>query len=502
MQNQNRGGAIDEGDSPWGGLTSFGAYQCLQRGKILRRRYHSFLFRNNGRLSLPVVRVQASNFIRTQVSAQHVLAGLLPRRGSAASRATPSAPSRDTVFIEVEPAEECKIAVFDSARPLMRVMRRVMAGRHFHSRDAQLADVSAALTRSLPYFKDPDDAASSDGVTGQGSAAGPRFMWIRAADYFWAYESHGLPPRPDIAGLGATTTEHLEWRFRQLFANDEARQLASGGLLGALAASAKSVVGSGNGVRADETRPAVVLFSGHDATLMPLVASLLPPSRAVLVARAAAAGGGPRAPPSHLPRVERTLHVGSAATEALARDAVPWPAYASAVVIELHRLPDDASSTGSNYALHPSAVEGSDSDAATLAFQASARGSAEPCATPEARHRVVWSFDNDVLTVDGAAAAPGASRLGDDDSDAQFEASLLAQAQAVRPAQLLQTAPTEPPTPAAGAPAYPQPAPPAPGQVLRMTGWMPLESFLLLCDSASAAAASAVVASARDTELI
>ena len=500
--NPNRDGAFDEGDTPWGCLTSVGAYQCLQRGRILRRRYHRFLFADGTSM---VVTASSSNFVRTQLSAQHVLAGLLPRGSGAQARAP--------ITITVEPAETGVIAVFDSTRPLMQLVRSIMAGPDYMARDEKLAAVAAALTDSLPYFSGRADPAAP--------AMPPRFMWIRAADYFWAYESHGLEPR--AATLREQTTSYLEWRFRRLFADPQALALASGGLLAALAANMRAAVAAAAAAGAGATAqggpadapPQLALFSGHDATLMPLVTALLPPSRAVLVARAAgssSSGGSDEvALPPPLPVIERTLVSGAAEVAALARDAVPWPAYASAVSLELHyHAPASASAAAATAAatpllLLPSAVNGQDSDAASLAFRASAAAAASlhAASSPWAGWRLVWSFDTDILTVDGARAvhaqqqqhallAAAAAAPPSTAADSQLEAALLESAHAVRPLHLSPAA--EATTAAAGtgvAPRYPRPALPEPGSVLRMTGWMPLADFLAAADAASAAIAAA-----------
>lgn len=469
--NVNTDGPYDDGHAPWGCLTSFGGFQCQQRGKILRRRYHAFLF---GGDASPVVSVLTSNFVRTQLSAQYVLSGLLPRSPK---------PLPDPVRVVVETPEACIIAVIDPRKPLFRLVRRVMSGPEYAARDDAHAHVRAELESVLPYFQE-----SADASPGHDEGQAPRFMWIRAGDYYMAYENHGLTPR--AAALARVTLDFLEWRFRRAFAEPEVRHLATGGLLAALAANVRAAAGM---VPSNHTAPHVALFSGHDTTLMPLVIALLPLSQSVLVTRAVPEIPADSMRATALPAVERTLHEGNDAVAALASHAVPWPAYASAVAVELHHVPPSTSSAG----LFPSVATGNDRDAASHAFMASAssRSKDEGSTTSQSNKdhwRVVWSFDNDVLTVDALAAMKPQTITTrapvETDWDAQLEADLISVTRAVDP----QLSPEEIPgdSPPASSTSYPRPSGPAPGRVLRMTGWMPISTFLALADTSGAALAA------------
>jgi hypothetical protein len=370
--------------APWGRLTARGQAQAWERGARLRQRYSEWLSEHVQHSAN--VQARASNFVRTQLSAQHFLSGLLASDVGADAAPGPASGAEQPrssgatgrylcrAAINVRPTATDNIAAFDSDNGLMEAMRQVFASEEYEQREAGVRAAALALTRAVPYFQ-PDLVAPI------AAGAEPRFMWIRAFDYFCVLREHGTLIPPELAHLEQMTHEHLLWRFRTLFAHPHILRLAIGSLLaeiaGSVAAAAATAVlpgcgGAGPPARSQHhAQPAVALYSGHDVTILPLLYVLAGATRTVHLAFASG-------------RTRRVQHVQQAL------DAVRWPGYASALTLELRQ---------------------------------EVPGGAEGAA---AQHRedamwVAWRFHNDRLGGAAAAPAPGAASLGEQDAGSDGE---------------------------------------------------------------------------------
>jgi hypothetical protein len=376
--NPNRA-AFDVATAPWGILTDKGIAQATERGRRLGKRYRPLLADSlaSARAAIAsassasssssattsssaaatamtrgpeaaVIAAAASNFNRTQMTAQCALDGIfsaIRETASAAGGGSSSSWSSSAaavaasvasgpVPIAVAPSNVCAIGTFDSGNGLMAATRRVFASASVMGRERELASEAKKLIEAIPFFSPPGivggaaaKSARSHPPSGDDGVSGSRFMWIRAYDYMATSKAHGRPLLPAVAPLAPLARRHLTWRFRQLFSNVDVLALSSRHLLRTIlanaqaAAAASSVVKSAAG-SAHTTDSLVVgglppfhLFSGHDVTIMPLLYAL--------------ASAGP-VWCKWASGYEAELAAGEAAAS-----AVPWPGYASSVAFEL-----------------------------------------------------------------------------------------------------------------------------------------------------------------------
>lgn len=125
--------------------------------------------------------------------------------------------------------------------------------------------------------------------------ASAQFKWIHAADFYMCAAGLGMDVPEPLQPYSQTAIMHSLWRFSELFSCLVRRSLAAGGLLQTMADAMHTAMLT-NLDDAQSTCPHFHIHSGHDVTLMPLVHCLT------------------------------------------GRRMSEWPAYASAVTVELHRL--------------------------------------------------------------------------------------------------------------------------------------------------------------------
>jgi hypothetical protein len=293
--------------APWGQLTALGAAQARARGAHLRSRYAGFVD------AATRVDAAASNYARSQRSAEALLAGLL-------------APSRAerVVAVRVAAPADCPYAPFDRGPALRAAQQHVYASLPWYAREHdRLRPVAGVLSHAIPCFRTPSRP----------------FMWIAAADVLTTHEAHGFPLPAHVAALGDLVHDHLYWRFSTLLGHAQPLQLASGDLLAQLAASAVAAAtaqarGGGDGCG---DVPDVSVHCGHDVTLLPLLLALAEaldqPQRYGVTQPVQASfgdGGGGAALRSR----EALLQV------------LAWPGYAAALAFELHEGGSDGAGAG------------------------------------------------------------------------------------------------------------------------------------------------------------
>lgn len=398
---------FDHTTYPLGNLTVKGAGQCQERGKRLAARYRS------AGISLHPsgLRVRASNYRRTQLSAHYLSTGLLAGGGGAGSTEA-SLPTP----ITVSPSASCSIGTFESEVGLMKAAKELFGTELYQRRERHLSHLSQALREAIPYFAHtpgvqqaaatPASASSpviAKVAVGDDGTAGSRWMWIRCADVFTTHRAHRRPlgdilgsyvhgHHGPVAQFEDLVHEHLLWRFRTLFTQAHILPLAIGGLLKELQSSLHAAVIGGHqrreGVEGNQqdTVPMDVI-GGHDVTLQPLLYAVCMHAHTHSHGHAHTAAGSP---PSEYERLQAQVHRGvfvryDSGRSAWLRSpstlvhAIGWPRYASCVSFELHTPPPAAP------ALHPGSPAAIDH----------AQGEA----------LVRWVWDNEELSGDEDSAA-------------------------------------------------------------------------------------------------
>eukprot|EP00850_Spirogloea_muscicola_P001979 SM000007S20939 [mRNA] locus=s7:1010975:1014583:- [translate_table: standard] len=234
---------------PYGQLTTKGAREAQQLGMSLRERYAELLGPPEDN---PLMRtsIRSTDFPRTHLSGFFVLAGLLGSKEAAA---------KVPIVIWDDEAENlynndnCKRGslLWGKAWKAMTSPIQIADGsRHFVGWRAIYRPFAEAVRKF--YHLDVDS----------------RFPWVTAVDNLDCRQQHG-----DALPNGVTKKEIDELRHllsvdhATTFSSQEVCQLAMGRLVDELCQSMASCVKGVSDLR-------YILYSGHDATLMPLAASL------------------------------------------------------------------------------------------------------------------------------------------------------------------------------------------------------------------------------------
>lgn len=125
----------------------------------------------------------------------------------------------------------------------------------FEEKEAHFLESRQALTQTLPHYRENPD----------------KFLWIYACDYFVCRQSHALPIAPELEVHRGPTLEHASARFLRWYHDPTIGDLCAGGLLRCIREQMQRNV-NGYGVRMPDKK--MVLFSGHDITLLPLLCAL------------------------------------------------------------------------------------------------------------------------------------------------------------------------------------------------------------------------------------
>lgn len=299
----NQGRFIDDKRNPFGFLTQTGIEQLKETGHRFFNRYnhhgHHLPDRLEWRwevaqdfLSVWDVNVYSTNYLRTIMSAQSFLDGLLgsacyvpERRREFNSNVysetrvpdhswaeAPSDDSDELVRIRVRDVSNDPLNAFDRNPELIsELVMEVMASNEFAKRDGAAAPLAARLANVLPGL-----VRQNQGDFSKRAPSG--INWVEAADHFVCRSAHGLDfakfsdfehddrVEQTLTAMFHPTLTHLAWRFRQWYQNKR--------LLAAIAApplreiadqmTATPELGAG------DKRPFTV-YSCHDVTILGLL---------------------------------------------------------------------------------------------------------------------------------------------------------------------------------------------------------------------------------------
>ena len=258
--------AVDVGKVPLGALTSTGAHQCFQVGANIRARLERFAPHLLPNASSHLA-VRATNIRRTQVSVQNLLLGLLGRESL--GRLNDAPPPPFTVPISVRQIEYETMLPNPSACPKLRRRWDMVRAQTSRAEEGTEDEVLLAAAKAILGYPegedfrldqarevlvcavahdDPRPAAMTDEMIHQLMRLNAKRWFVRFAD-------------PIVARLGmGLLVDEIETRLTAA----------------ATAASSTAAFSSAASVDDDEaTRPPrCVLFSGHDSTLVPLLAAL------------------------------------------------------------------------------------------------------------------------------------------------------------------------------------------------------------------------------------
>jgi hypothetical protein len=300
----NDGQFLDVRRAPFGFLTHTGIQQTRENGSRLFNRYdrHGHHFPDHERylnakdfLDVWDVRVYSTNYLRTVMSVQSFLDGLLGTGCSASLQdrddknepkhsvenmripnhsSVPKDSSDDALLrVQVRGRDEDTLNAFDRNPDMMaELVSEVISSPEFQERDGAAAPLAARLANILPGL------ARKKRKTSGFNAAPSGINWIEATDHFVCRSAHNIPfsrfsdfehddrIEQTLCALSHQTTAHLAWRFRQWYKHPS--------LLAAIAAPplreiADELVGA-TSLGVGEKHPFTV-YSCHDVTILALL---------------------------------------------------------------------------------------------------------------------------------------------------------------------------------------------------------------------------------------
>jgi len=244
----NDGKFFDVERKPFGFLTEHGMQQMRTNGKRFYNRYEQYGFHlddinvspdDNGFLQSWDVRAYSTNYLRTVLSVQCFLDGLLgtkaydpiKAKGKLSSMAEPGE-SIDHAIVPTETSKEPKVIVkvrerakdtlnaFDRNPDLMKnLVADVITSPKFQEHDAKAAPLAARLANFLPGL----------GTKSRNTFGGPSGInWIDATDHFvcrsahdvkfsrFSDHEHDVGVEQTLSAMAHQTLAHLSWRFRQV----------------------------------------------------------------------------------------------------------------------------------------------------------------------------------------------------------------------------------------------------------------------------------------------
>jgi len=315
----NQGQFMDSKRNPFGFLTRKGLRQLKENGHRFFNRYkrenaHNLPEKDEGKyetandfLEAWDIKVFSTNYMRTIMSAQSFLEGLLGTHCFAPSlerKLDPylskeiSVPDhkwvRDTFFhndrqrkqhmipIKVRELHKDPLNAFDRNPDMMAdLVGDVMKGRSFNARDSAAAPLAGRLSNILPGLVRLHRSSFA-------SRAPSGINWVEAADHFLCRESHNLPlskfsnfemddrVEQTLKAMSSQTKAHLSWRFRKWYQSKPLLAAIAAPPLREIVDQMKIIISSSssssqttNNVAAKK-RP-FVLYSCHDVTILGLL---------------------------------------------------------------------------------------------------------------------------------------------------------------------------------------------------------------------------------------
>lgn len=295
----NNGDFLDVRRFPFGFLTQRGLLQTRENGARLFNRYnrHGHHFPDiesyacsKDFLDVWDVKVYCTNYLRTVMSAQSFLDGLLGTKvystlcqQSRENVATDHIPRHGDVPIphadeallrvQVRGRDEDTLNAFDRNPDMMaELVSEVMSSQEFQDRDGKAAPLAARLANLLPGL-----ARKKRNTTGY-NASPSGINWIEATDHFVCRSAHDMTlsrftdfehdnqVEETLRALSHQTTAHLAWRFRQWYKSPKLLAAIAAPLLREM--SDQLITATTLGVR--ERHP-FTIYSCHDVTLLAIL---------------------------------------------------------------------------------------------------------------------------------------------------------------------------------------------------------------------------------------
>ena len=225
----------DLATAPYGRITAKGLERLRNLGANLRSAFPH--------LSTDRVKVFATNYQRTQASAQALLTGLFndtPPTG---------------VHVQVRPSHECPLAFYEGNPGLAhQLLQLSQAAPDFvaHETSDGACELREVLGAALP------------GVLHNG-----KFDWMAAFDYYVCREEHSLAVAPQVLPYSLRVKEHLHFRYSHYCRHPQHLAHVCVPLLADLRATlASTLVSDAHTSRSTHTSSALTIFSGHDVSLL------------------------------------------------------------------------------------------------------------------------------------------------------------------------------------------------------------------------------------------
>jgi len=297
----NNGQFLDVRRFPFGFLTQRGLEQTRENGARLFNRYDRHGLHlpeiehyacSQDFLNVWDVKVFSTNYLRTVLSGQSFLDGLLGTKAYASLRDKPKnadGPRRDEIpqhsdipgtsgddallNVQVRGRDEDTLNAFDRNPEMMaNLVGEVMSAQEFQDRDGTKAPLAARLANILPGL------ARKKRNTSGFNASTSGINWIEASDHFVCRAAHGMSlsrfsdlehdenTEGTLQALSHPTTAHLAWRFRQWYKNPK--------LLAAIAAPPLREISdqliAATTMELRQPHP-FTIYSCHDVTLLAIL---------------------------------------------------------------------------------------------------------------------------------------------------------------------------------------------------------------------------------------
>ncbi|XP_024376431.1 uncharacterized protein [Physcomitrium patens] len=257
---------------PWGNLTTKGAQQARDLGAWLREHYVPQFSNPVGKVRLQeapekFISLRTTSFLRTNLTAWFLLEGLLESPDDVASIPFICREEKDENLYHND--EHCPRLWLKWEQAWVTIQKATTSdGMNWRER---FQDMQAAMARELELnLDDPGFLLSMDG---------PGFPWITVLrpsnlqDTLECGRCHGdaLPAGISVEKLTAVRT-HLARDYAVTFQDRDVLQLSIGRLVRELKEALLDRVNTE--AQSTSDRPSLFLYSGHDATIMPLSVAL------------------------------------------------------------------------------------------------------------------------------------------------------------------------------------------------------------------------------------
>ena len=203
------------------------------------------------------VDIVATNYQRTQLSAQAMLTGLGLEDTSTRN-----------LKVQVRDIQQCAMSFYEGNPHLVtRLFKEAQTQEDFHILEEHMASISTSLIKEFPLMVRKDSNINSN------NSSGGKIDWLAAFDYFACREAHNLPISDNLdnnTAYGELVKEHMAKRVSLYLASGgEHVSLAAGPLLRDIKRSTdeiftRSDIGENENVD-------VHVYSGHDVNILALL---------------------------------------------------------------------------------------------------------------------------------------------------------------------------------------------------------------------------------------